>query len=41
MRRFLAEAHGETRRNSAMPAFLLPGSQIDAVVAYFLSLKPK
>jgi mono/diheme cytochrome c family protein len=41
VRRFLAETHGETRRNSAMPAFLLPGLQIDAVVAYFLSLKPK
>ena len=34
VRRFLAETHGETRRNSAMPAFLLPGLQIDAVVAY-------
>ena len=41
VRRFLAEAHGQARRNSAMPAFLLPGSQIDAVVAYVLSLKPK
>jgi mono/diheme cytochrome c family protein len=41
VRGFLAEAHGHARRNSAMPAFLLPGSQIDAVVAYFLSLKPQ
>ena len=41
VRRFLAEAHGEARRNSAMPAFMLHGSQIDAVVAYVLSLKPK
>jgi mono/diheme cytochrome c family protein len=41
VRRFLADAHGQARRNSAMPAFLLPGLKIDAVVAYFLSLKPK
>jgi mono/diheme cytochrome c family protein len=41
VRRFLAEAHGQARRNSAMPAFMLHGSQIDAAVAYFLSLKPK
>jgi mono/diheme cytochrome c family protein len=40
VRRFLAEAHGQSRRNTAMPAFLLPSSQIDAVVAYLMSLKP-
>ena len=39
--KFLAEPHGETRRNSAMPAFLLPASQVDGVVAYLLSRKPK
>ena len=38
---FSAEPHGEMRRNSAMPAFLLPASQVDGVVAYLLSLKPK
>jgi len=41
LRNFLAEPHGETRRNSAMPAFLLPASQVDGVVAYLLSRKPK
>jgi mono/diheme cytochrome c family protein len=41
VRSFLAEAHGQARRNSAMPAFLMPGSQIDAAVAYVLSLKPQ
>ena len=41
LRKFLAEPHGETRRNSAMPAFLLPASQVDGVVAYLLSRKPK
>lgn len=39
--RFLAEPHGETRRASLMPPFLLPPSQVEAVVAYLLSLKPK
>ena len=41
LRKFLAEPHGETRRNSAMPAFLLPASRVDGVVAYILSRKPK
>jgi mono/diheme cytochrome c family protein len=41
LRRFLVEPHGEQRQLSAMPGFLMPGSQIDAVVAYIMSLKPK
>ncbi len=41
LRRFLAEPHGDPRRMSGMPAFLLPPSQVEAAVAYLLSLKPK
>ena len=41
LRRFLAEPHGDPRRSSKMSAFLLPPSQVDAAVAYLLSLKPK
>ena len=41
LRKFLPGPHGETRRNNAMPSFLLPASQVDGVVAYLLSLKPK
>jgi mono/diheme cytochrome c family protein len=41
LRRFLAEPHGNPRRMSNMPAFLLPPSEVEAAVAYLLSLKPK
>jgi mono/diheme cytochrome c family protein len=41
LRKFLSEPHGETHRNSAMPAFLLSASQVEGVVAYLLSRKPK
>jgi cytochrome c len=41
LRKFLSEPHGEARRTSAMPAFLLPAPQVDGVVAYLLSLRPK
>ena len=41
LRKFLSEPHGEARRTSAMPAFLLSASQVDGVVAYLLSRKPK
>jgi mono/diheme cytochrome c family protein len=39
LRDFLARPHGESRRMSAMPPFLLPSSEVDAVVAYLLSVK--
>lgn len=41
LRSFLARPHGDPRRMSAMPAFLLPPSEVEAAVAYLLSLKPK
>ena len=41
LRRFLAEPHGDPRRMSAMPAFLLPPSQVEAAVAYLLGLRPR
>jgi mono/diheme cytochrome c family protein len=41
LRRFLAEPHGESRRGSAMPAFLLARSEVNSVVAYLLSLKAR
>ena len=39
LRDFLAHPHGELRRESIMPPFVMSPSQIDAVVAYLLSLK--
>jgi mono/diheme cytochrome c family protein len=39
--RFLAEPHGASRRDSAMPAFLLPPSEVHAAVAYLISLKSR
>ncbi len=39
--KFLAEPHGTTRRDSAMPPFLLPHSEVAAAVAYLVSLKPR
>jgi len=39
LRVFLGRPHGEQRRMSIMPPFVLPASQVDAVVAYLLSLK--
>jgi len=41
LRSFLVEPHGDPRRMSAMPAFLLPPSQVEAAVAYLLSLRPR
>ncbi len=38
---FLAEPHGNQRRTSGMPPFLLPPSVVEAVVAYLLTLNPK
>ncbi len=39
LKNFLANPHGESRRKSRMPAFMLSARQIDEVVAYLLSLK--
>ena len=41
LRSFLAEPHGQSRRDSGMPPFLLARSEIDLVVAYLLSLKTR
>lgn len=38
---FLGKPHGEARRSSKMPAFMLADFQIKQVVAYILSLKPE
>ncbi len=38
--KFLAEPHGATRRDSAMPPFLLPRAEVEKAVAYLVSLKP-
>ena len=40
LRDFLMKPHGEARALSAMPGFLIPGPQADAVIAYLLSLEP-
>jgi hypothetical protein len=39
LRDFLMHPHGEARAMSAMPGFLVPGREADAVIAYLLSLK--
>ena len=36
---FLARPHGETRRESSMPSFMLHPADVDVAVAYLLSLK--
>ena len=41
LRAFLAEPHGESRRGSRMPPFLLARSEVNSVVAYLLSLKAR
>jgi len=41
LRAFLGRPHGDQRRLSAMPPFVLSPSQTDAVLAYLLSLKRK
>ncbi len=41
LRDFLTKPHGEARSVSAMPGFLMPSRQADAVIAYLMSLKPK
>ena len=41
LKAFLAEPHGESRRGSRMPPFLLARSEVDSVVAYLLSLKAR
>ncbi|MFY9655154.1 MAG: c-type cytochrome [Methylocystis sp.] len=40
LREFLAKAHGEARRSSRMPAFMLGEFQIAPLVAYIESLRP-
>jgi mono/diheme cytochrome c family protein len=39
LRSFLANPHGELRRNSTMPIFRLADFQINQIIAYLLSLK--
>jgi mono/diheme cytochrome c family protein len=39
LRDFLTHPHGEARATSAMPGFLMPSHQADAVIAYVMSLK--
>jgi mono/diheme cytochrome c family protein len=39
LRDFLRKPHGEARSVSAMPAFLMPGREVDAVIGYLMSLK--
>ena len=39
LRDFLLKPHGEARAMSAMPGFLMPSYQADAVIAYLLNLK--
>jgi mono/diheme cytochrome c family protein len=39
LRDFLTKPHGEARSVSAMPGFLMPSRQADAVIAYLMSLK--
>jgi mono/diheme cytochrome c family protein len=39
LRDFLTHPHGEARATSAMPGFLMPSRQADAVIAYLMSLK--
>ena len=38
---FLTKPHGEARSLSAMPGFLMPSHQADAVIAYLISLQGK
>src|SRR5579871_4966444 len=40
LRDFLLKPHGEARAMSAMPGFLIPSYQADAVIAYLMSMKP-
>jgi len=40
LRDFLAKPHGEARRSSKMPAFMLGDRQITQIIAYLASLKP-
>ena len=40
-RDFLAKPHREARSLSAMPGFLMPSRQADAVIAYLMTLKSK
>jgi len=39
LRSFLANPHGDTRRNSNMPSFLLSDFQIKQIIAYLFSVK--
>ena len=41
LRDFLTKPHGEARSLSAMPGFLMPSRQADAIIAYLMSLKAK
>ncbi len=41
LRDFLTKPHGEARAMSAMPGFLMPSRQADAIIAYLMGLKPK
>jgi mono/diheme cytochrome c family protein len=38
---FLMKPHGEARAMSAMPGFLMPSTQANAVIAYLMSLKAR
>jgi len=41
LRDFLLKPHGEARAMSAMPGFLMPSRQAEAVIAYLMSMKPR
>jgi mono/diheme cytochrome c family protein len=41
LRDFLTKPHGEARSVSAIPGFLMPSRQADAIIAYLMSLKAK
>ena len=41
LRDFLLKPHGQARATSAMPGFLMPSRQADAVIVYLMSLKAR
>ena len=41
LRDVLAKPHGEARSLSAMPGFLMPSRQADAIIAYLMSLRAR
>ena len=38
---FLMKPHGAARSLTAMPGFLMPSAEADAIIAYLMSLKPE